>query len=60
MNNKIKVLKRIAYGYRNDNRFRHRTVLITRLYCFWKKQRRNQAGFSCLVPNISSLILFNI
>ena len=32
INNKIKVLKRNAYGYRNYSHFRHRILLIARLY----------------------------
>lgn len=32
INNKIKVLKRNAYGYRNYSHFRDRILLITRLY----------------------------
>ena len=32
INNKIKVLKRNAYGYRNYNHFRNRILLISRLY----------------------------
>ena len=32
INNKIKVLKRTAYGYRNYSHFRDRILLMTRLY----------------------------
>lgn len=32
LNNKIKVLKRIAYGYRNFQNFRTRTLLTNKLY----------------------------
>ena len=32
INNKIKVLKRNAYGYRNYSHFRDRILLMTRLY----------------------------
>lgn len=32
INNKIKVLKRVAYGYRNYSHFRNRILLISRLY----------------------------
>lgn len=32
INNKIKVLKRVAYGYRNYSHFRDRILLISRLY----------------------------
>lgn len=32
LNNKIKVLKRISYGYRNFNNFRTRILLTTKLY----------------------------
>ena len=32
INNKIKVIKRIAYGYRNYRNFRNRILLISRLY----------------------------
>ncbi|MGH2119037.1 MULTISPECIES: transposase [Aerococcus] len=32
LNNKIKVLKRIAYGYRNFQNFRTRILLTNKLY----------------------------
>ncbi|WP_211236671.1 transposase, partial [Atopobacter phocae] len=32
LNNKIKVLKRTAYGYRNYSHFKNRILLMMRLY----------------------------
>lgn len=39
-NNKIKVLKRNAYVYRNYSHFRHRILLISKLYA----SRRHKKG----------------
>ncbi len=42
LNNKIKVLKRNAYGYRNYSHFRARILLMCRLY--QPKNKKDQAA----------------
>lgn len=42
INNKIKVLKRTAFGYRNYNNFRNRILLMTRLYLPEKEKQTKQ------------------
>lgn len=42
INNKIKVLKRNAYGYRNYSHFRDRILLMTRLY--EPESKKKEAG----------------
>ena len=41
INNKIKVLKRNAYGFRNYYHFRNRTILITKMFVQNKKGLSN-------------------
>lgn len=41
-NNKIKLIKRVAYGYRNFNNFRNRILIISRLYVSEYKKRTKQ------------------
>lgn len=42
INNKIKVLKRSAYSYRNYNHFRNRIILISRLYVSGRHKKRTK------------------
>ncbi|UWF57310.1 ISL3 family transposase [Staphylococcus hyicus] len=42
INNKIKLIKRVAYGYRNFNNFRNRILIISRLYVSEYKKRTKQ------------------
>lgn len=42
INNKIKVLKRVAYGYRNYDHFRNRILLIARLYVSTKNRKETK------------------
>ena len=42
INNKIKLIKRVAYGYRNFNNFRNRILIISRLYVSEYKKRAKQ------------------
>ncbi|PTF74360.1 hypothetical protein BU679_10340 [Staphylococcus chromogenes] len=41
-NNKIKLIKHVAYGYRNFNNFRNRILIISRLYVSEYKKRTKQ------------------
>ncbi|PTF67969.1 hypothetical protein BUY00_10640 [Staphylococcus chromogenes] len=41
-NNKIKLIKRVAYGYRNFNNFRNKILIISRLYVSEYKKRTKQ------------------
>ncbi|MEB7432807.1 transposase [Staphylococcus chromogenes] len=40
--NKIKLIKRVSYGYRNFNNFRNRILIISRLYMSEYKKRTKQ------------------
>ena len=42
INNKIKVLKRNAYGYRNYTHFKNRILLISRLYVSGRKEKETK------------------
>lgn len=42
INNKIKVLKRNAYGYKNYDHFKNRILLISRLYVSGRKQKETK------------------
>ena len=42
INNKIKVLKRNAYGYRKDTHFKNRILLISRLYVSGRKEKETK------------------
>ena len=42
INNKIKVLKRNAYGYRNYHHFKNRILLISRLYVSGGKEKETK------------------
>lgn len=48
INNSIKVLKRVAFGYRNFAHFRDRILLMTRLYQTPKTQKRHSNSLSRL------------
>ncbi|MFP5527413.1 transposase [Peptococcus simiae] len=47
INNKIKVLKRTAYGYGNYSHFRNRILLISRLYVSGRDKKRSYAAGYC-------------
>ncbi|MGF3183582.1 transposase [Facklamia sp. P12934] len=42
INNTIKVLKRHAYGYKNDSHFKNRILLISRLYVSGRKEKETK------------------
>ncbi|ARJ51637.1 hypothetical protein B5P37_10105 [Staphylococcus lutrae] len=42
INNKIKLIKRVSYGYRNFYNFRNRILIISRLYVSEYKKRTKQ------------------
>ncbi|MGF3115054.1 transposase [Facklamia sp. P12937] len=42
INNKIKVLKRHAYGYKNNSHFKNRIPLISRLYVSGRKEKETK------------------
>ncbi|MGX7109700.1 ISL3 family transposase, partial [Facklamia miroungae] len=45
INNKIKVLKRNAYGYKNYSHFKNRILLISRLYVSGRKEKETKQLF---------------
>lgn len=50
INNKIKLIKRVSYGYRNYNHLRNRIILCSKLYAYRPKKR---------LSNVSLLNLYN-
>ncbi|NJH65138.1 ISL3 family transposase, partial [Staphylococcus agnetis] len=42
INNKIKLIKRVAYGYRNFYNFKNRILIISRIFVSEHKKRTKQ------------------